>query len=121
VVNPINIKNCHKYATTGNETELICIFISSICFDLTLDHHQALQFVQNIKGKQKISLSEFISQFTFHHVALQVWLHKNRVVTTVKIGCIGMVSMMVKWAIQKVISLLCGVSRTSCKYWYVIK
>jgi len=47
-------------------------FISATCFDLTVGYHQALHFVQNIKGKQKIALSELISQFTFHRVALQV-------------------------------------------------
>ena len=47
VVNPTNSKNCHKYAMTGNITELIlvCIFISATYFDLTVGHHQALQFV----------------------------------------------------------------------------
>jgi len=51
VVNPINSKNCHKYAMTCNTTELICIFISATCFDLTVGHHHLLQFVYNIKGK----------------------------------------------------------------------
>jgi len=45
VVNPINSKNCHKYAMTGNKTELVCFFISATRFDLTVSRHRALQFV----------------------------------------------------------------------------
>lgn len=69
--------------------------------------------IKSKKGIGKICLIgiEISILRCFYHVAIHVWFYIKTVIEIVKIGKRDIMLLMVKWAIQRVISCLCGVQR----------
>lgn len=90
------VHNCFKinnYIMTVNK--LLCMYIiSATCFDLTVDHHQALQNLYSIKGiHKKLPIQNQDLSFTkFYHVSLLVWFIYKQKLKQLKIGNIDCVN-----------------------------
>jgi hypothetical protein len=70
-----NISGVNNYVMIFNPTNVYSIFCSATCFNLTVDYHQALQIVYNIKGIHKncfIWIEIWLLQRVYQ-VSVQVW------------------------------------------------